>query len=84
MIYPKNFESKIGFDEIRRLLKGLCLSTLGQEKVDEIAFSDEASVINEHLEQIREFRRMLQNTENWRTHIWRKKNCGTCAVRWRP
>ena len=63
MIYPKNFESKIGFDEIRRLLKGLCLSTLGQEKVDEIAFSDEASVINEHLEQIREFRRMLQNTE---------------------
>ena len=63
MIYPKNFESKIGFDEIRRLLKGLCLSTLGQEKVDEIAFSDQASVVNEQLEQVREFRRMLQSTE---------------------
>ena len=63
MIYPKNFESKIGFDEIRRLLKGLCLSTLGQEKVDEIVFSDQALVVNEQLEQVREFRRMLQSTE---------------------
>ena len=63
MTYPKNFESKIGFDEIRRLLKGLCLSTLGQEKVDEIVFSDQALVVNEQLEQVREFRRMLQSTE---------------------
>ena len=35
MIYPNNYESKIGFDEIRRLLKGHCMSSLGQEKVDE-------------------------------------------------
>ena len=36
MIYPKNFEQKIGFDEIRHLLREQCLSTLGKEKVDEI------------------------------------------------
>ena len=36
MIYPNNYEQKIGFDEIRRLLKGHCQSSLGQEKVDEI------------------------------------------------
>ena len=36
MIYPKNFEQKIGFTEIRALLRERCLSTLGKEKVDEM------------------------------------------------
>ncbi len=63
MIYPKNFESKIGFDEIRRWLKEHCLSTLGKEKVDEIAFSDQAAMVNEWLEQVREYRRLTQATE---------------------
>jgi len=63
MIYPKNFESKIGFDEIRRLLKEQCLSGLGKEKVDEMAFSDDAAEVNEWMEQVREFRRMMQATE---------------------
>ena len=65
MIYPKNFEAKIGFDEIRTLLKAQCLSTLGKEKVDEITFSDDASAINEWLEQVREFRRVQQEAENF-------------------
>ena len=63
MIYPKNFESKIGFDEIRRLLKEHCLSTLGKERVDELGFSEQAATVNEWLEQVREFRRLQQATE---------------------
>ena len=63
MIYPSNYEQKIGFDEIRRMLKGHCQSTLGQEKVDEIAFSDDASVVNEQMEQVREMRRLMQATD---------------------
>ena len=63
MIYPKNFESKIGFDEIRKLLKEQCISTLGKERVDDITFSANADTINEWLEQVREFRRLLQATE---------------------
>ncbi|MBQ8064923.1 MAG: Smr/MutS family protein [Prevotella sp.] len=63
MIYPKNYEQKIGFDEIRRLLKGQCRSTLGKELVDEMAFMDDANEINERLQQVREFRRMLQATD---------------------
>ena len=63
MIYPKNFEQKIGFDEIRRLLREQCLSTLGKEKVDEMAFSDDAATINEWLQQVREFRRLMQAQE---------------------
>ena len=65
MIYPNNFERKIGFDEIRRLLKGHCLSTLGQEKVDEIAFSTNFSQISEELEQVREFRKLQTEAEDF-------------------
>jgi len=63
MIYPSNYEQKIGFDEIRRMLKGHCQSTLGQEKVDEIAFTDDAATVNEQMEQVREMRRLMQATE---------------------
>ena len=34
MIYPQNFEQKIGFTEIRTMLKGRCLSSLGTEWVE--------------------------------------------------
>ena len=65
MIYPNNFEHKIGFDEIRMLLKKRCLSPLGKEMVDELAFSPDASVVNERLQQVREFRRMREEIENF-------------------
>ena len=63
MIYPKNYESKIGFDEIRHLLKEHCLSSLGKEKVDELTFSDDAVTVNDWMQQIHEFRRLMQATE---------------------
>ncbi len=65
MIYPNNFEHKLGFDEIRRLLKGHCLSTLGKEKVDEIAFSTDAAQVNEWLTQVREFRRLQEEKDDF-------------------
>ena len=65
VIYPNNFEKKIGFDEIRGLLKERCLSTLGKEKVDEMAFSADADVVNEWQEQIREFRRLQEEADNF-------------------
>ena len=65
MIYPNNFEQKIGFDEIRSLLRERCLSTLGKEKVDEIAFSTDVSVVNEWIAQIREFRRLQEESDDF-------------------
>ena len=65
MIYPNNFEHKLGFDEIRRLLKERCLSTLGKEKVDEITFSTNADAINEQLAQAREFRRLKEEKDDF-------------------
>lgn len=63
MIYPKNFETKIGFDEIRGLLKQRCLSTLGKEMVDKLSLNSDVDVINEQLEQTREFRILMQTEE---------------------
>ena len=65
MIYPNNFEQKIGFDEIRELLKARCLSTLGKEKVDEMTFSTDADVVNEWLSQVREFRRLQDEHDDF-------------------
>ena len=61
MIYPETFEEKIGFKEIRTMLRGYCLSSLGKERVEEIHFSTDVEEINEWMEQIREFR-MLQGS----------------------
>lgn len=65
MIYPQNFEQKIGFDSIRHLLKGKCLSTLGEERVDEMAFSEKYEEINERLEQVMEFIRIIQEEDEF-------------------
>lgn len=65
MIYPTNFEEKIGFREIRELLKTHCLSTLGKEEIDKITFTDEPDTINEWMKQIREFRRILESQEDF-------------------
>ena len=64
MIYPDNFEQKIGFHEVRALLKGHCISILGKEMVDAINFSTDCDHINELMNQTREFRRLMaQNVE---------------------
>lgn len=39
MIYPRDFESKIGFDTIRNALSNLCSGRLAKEEVDRMAFS---------------------------------------------
>ena len=65
MIYPSNYEHKLGFDEIRRLLRERCLSTLGKEKVDEMTFSVDAVEVNEQLEQVREFRRLKDTADDF-------------------
>lgn len=65
MIYPDNFENKIQFNEIRSLLKGYCLSQLGKDKVDDMAFTCDAERINTALSQTSEFRRMQEEADDF-------------------
>lgn len=65
MIYPANFESKIGFSEIRAILRDNCMSALGTEMVGKLEFSDDAVIINDMLNQVREFRHLLEECEDF-------------------
>ena len=60
MIYPENFEYKIGFDRIRKLLSEKCLSPMGLEKVDEIEFIDDFESLSSKLSATFEFQQILQ------------------------
>ncbi len=65
MIYPENFENKIGFDIIRESLKTFCISPLGKHFVDKIHFSDDYDHIKKLLEQTEEFRQILLAGSNF-------------------
>lgn len=65
MIYPQNFEQKIGFDQIRSIIKNKCLCSLGIEKVDEMTFSDNFYTIDTLLNQVTEFMCILHGEEEF-------------------
>lgn len=69
-IYPDNFEAKIGFDRIRDLLRGNCLSSLGQDKVDEMVFWFDAKQIEAELSRTDEFLKLITEHENFPTSYY--------------
>ena len=60
MIYPNNFEQKIGFDQVRHIVSGRCLSTLGKDKVDEMQFATDSDEVAHRLDEVEEFVRIIQ------------------------
>jgi DNA mismatch repair protein MutS2 len=70
LVYPDNFESKIGFDKIRELLKGRCLSNLGEELVDEIRFISDFNQLRDDLALVDEFVYILRVMENFPTSFY--------------
>lgn len=59
MIYPNNFEVKIGFDKIRAMLKELCLSSRGEYYASSMRFSSKYDLVLRMLNQTNEFRQIL-------------------------
>ena len=59
MIYPENFESKIGFDRIRTLLTEKCLSPMGRNKVNSLEFFDDYDILSKKLAATDEFQKIL-------------------------
>ena len=55
-----SIEPKIGFDEIRTLLKGHCISRLGTERVDDMTFQTDADTVRYLLAQVDEVRQILE------------------------
>ena len=62
MIYPENYESKIGFNDIKALLSGFCQSDLGRERVGELHMLTEAGAIRQKLQESQELKSILEET----------------------
>jgi DNA mismatch repair protein MutS2 len=63
MLYPKNFEDKIGFDKIRQQLAELCSGPLGRAFVQRMRFSERYDVVYKLQSQTEEFRKLLASGE---------------------
>ena len=59
MIYPPNSTEKIGFEEIKNLIKKYCLSNMGIEMVERIRVMTQFETINLFLKQTLEFQQTL-------------------------
>jgi len=59
VIFPSNFEQKLGFDTIRAMIKDNCLCDLGRKSVDSIHFSVDLAEIETNLFQTEELRQVL-------------------------
>lgn len=60
MIYPENFETKIGFDRIRLMLSDRCVSPMGLDMVGKIGFQTDAESISFRLSVTYEFQQLLR------------------------
>ncbi|MFO7852893.1 MAG: endonuclease MutS2 [Bacteroidota bacterium] len=60
MVYPDEFEIKVGFDRIRNKIHDLCLSPQGREKAAAIFFSADRENINTKLNQASEFQKIIE------------------------
>jgi len=61
MLYPKNSIDKLGFTEVKELIKAHCLSEMGRQMVDRIQVMDNYDNIRKFLGQANEFKNILEN-----------------------
>lgn len=61
MLYPNNSIDKLGFTEVKELIKAHCLSVMGQQMVDKIQVMSNFDLIKKFLSQASEFKNILLN-----------------------
>lgn len=65
MTYPRDIESKLGFDQIRGRIADYCLSSLGRKLVDKVKFSSNFTFVETQLRQGREFKNIKEKGETF-------------------
>ncbi len=63
MLYPSNSVDKLGFTEIKELIKAHCLSIMGQQMVDRIQVMNNYDQVFKFLSQASEFKSILENDD---------------------
>ncbi|MDN3583026.1 endonuclease MutS2 [Mucilaginibacter flavus] len=61
MLYPLNSVDKLGFTEVKELIKAHCLSDMGRQMVDKIQVMSNFDLIAKFLSQANEFKNILVN-----------------------
>jgi DNA mismatch repair protein MutS2 len=69
-VYPALFEVKTEFDKVKQLIVSKCISSLGAERVEAIACSDNFDVINERLDLTVEFVNIITNETSFPTDYY--------------
>ncbi len=64
MIFPDSFEEKIGFDKIKKLVSGLCISSLGKDKINTVSFKTYYTDVKLDLELTNEFKEIIEEEAN--------------------
>lgn len=65
MIYPDTFERKVGFDAVRQMIAGHCISTLGQSRCSEMSFSADFGLVSRQLAEVDEMMKILAGERNF-------------------
>ena len=58
--YPQAFEEKVGFDQVRELLKKKTCSSMGKDEIDALRAEDDSTQIMQRLERVKELLLILQ------------------------
>src|SRR5476651_2629008 len=61
MLYPLNSADKLGFNDVKELIKAHCLSEMGRQMVAKIQVMNNYDQINKFLSQASEFKNILQH-----------------------
>jgi DNA mismatch repair protein MutS2 len=61
LIYPDNFEHKIGFDQIRSMLAERCHSDMGRQRVEGMGFCTDPGLIKRMVGETAEFRKIIES-----------------------
>ncbi|SDS69930.1 DNA mismatch repair protein MutS2 [Mucilaginibacter mallensis] len=61
MLHPQSSVDKLGFTEVKELIKNHCLSVMGQQMVDKIQVMNNYDLIRKFLSQANEFKNILVN-----------------------
>lgn len=62
MVYPADFENKIGFDSVRNMISQKCTSSMGKEEVNNMSFSSDYDVIIRNLKSTEEMMEILNTS----------------------
>lgn len=64
MLYPKDIESKLGFDAVRAEVARLCTSRMGKEAVEAMTFSSDRAVVIRLLKQTSEMLSLIRSASD--------------------